>query len=409
MRVARLASSAITGALWGALVPIVALLALEPAEYGSFSTIYLFFAYGVSLQYSFVSEAWARARGRYRSATARADYSTALFALAAVVSIFAFGVAMFLPRVDAVAGWLAASVLFGVYRNGSRYYWLAQGIVRRVILSDLLGIIAFAGVFLPQLNLERMDRLAIAWAASTVVGAVGLGLPALRRGSGPSRWWRTHKNDIVPLLSDSTLMDAGAIGAPFLLVGFMGPQNFGLYRGIANAAMPVRLLLDPIRPAVGRRSREFFFRKAVLCLVGATTILIAAACYVALQLIVPAIPYRLGTLSEMVVFAAPSALFAAASFVGTLYYIVCRTNAGRRTIMRGRIWQTALVFCMPVAGFATFGLEGAIWGFAGSAAVSSIIWMFLAAPRNRSRIAFADTKLIRRRRALCDSRMHVDK
>jgi hypothetical protein len=176
-------------------------------------------------------------------------------------------------------------------------------------------------------------------------------------------------------------MDLGAIGAPFLLVGFMGPANFGLYRGIANAAMPVRLVLDPLRPALGRRPQAFFFGKSALWLIGITTLVVATACYVALEFLVSGFSIRLGTLTELSVFALPSATFAAASFVGTLYYIVCRTNSDRRTIMTGRICQTVVVMALPVLGFATLGLEGAIWGFAISASVSAVIWMMLAVPR----------------------------
>lgn len=380
MRVAYLAASAISGALWGAMVPIVALLTLQPLEYGSFSTIYLFFAYGVSLQYSFVSEAWARARGKYRAATARADYSNALFALALAVSIVALAVAVLVPELAPVASWLSLAVLFGIYRNGARYYWMAQGVVRRVILSDLLGISAFVSVFVLLPRRDDIWSLSIAWGVSAMAGAVGLGLPLLRRGRGPCRWWKTHKQDIVPLLFDSVLMDAGAIGAPFLLVGFMGPANFGLYRGIANAAMPVRLLLDPLRPAVGRRPQRFFFSGLVMGLVGVITVFIALACYFALEWVVPALPFGLGTLSEMTAFAAPAGLFSAASFLGTLYYIVCRTSSPKATIMRGRISQTLLVIAMPIVGYFSLGLEGAIWGFAGSAAISSLIWMALASP-----------------------------
>jgi O-antigen/teichoic acid export membrane protein len=378
---ARLASSALIGALLGALVPIVALLLLEPAKYGAFSTIYLLFAYGVSLQYSVVSEAWARARRKYRKATAWANYSTALFVLAATVAIVAFLVSLLVPELQAVAGWLGAAVFLSVYRSGARYYWMSLGMVRRVICSDLFGIAAFVGAFILLRGSEPIVVLAIAWSLSALASAVGVGLPALHRGAGPLLWWRTHKREIGPLLSDSTLMDLGAIGAPFLLVGFMGAANFGLYRGIANAAMPVRLVLDPLRPALGRRPQAFFFGKSALWLIGITTLVVATACYVALEFLVSGFSIRLGTLSELSVFALPSATFAAASFVGTLYYIVCRTNSDRRTIMTGRICQTVVVMALPVLGFATLGLEGAIWGFAISASVSAVIWMMLAVPR----------------------------
>lgn len=380
MRLARLASSAVTGALLGALIPIFALLLLAPANYGAFSTIYLFFAYGVSLQYSIVSETWARARRQYQKATAWPDYSTALFALAGTVALAALVASLLVAELRAVAGHLGVAVLFGVYRSGARYYWLARGMIRRIVVSDLLGVMAFVGVFFIMRTSESIVLLATAWSLPMVASSVGLGLPSLRRRRGLLRWWRTHHREIKPLLSDSLLMDAGAIGAPFLLVGFMGAEKFGLYRGIANAAMPVRLLLDPLRPALGRKPRAFYFRKSVIWLLGCTTLVIGAACYLALEFIVPSLSIRSGTLSEMSVFALPAAVFASANFVGTVYYIACRTNSGRKAILTGRICQTTVVVAMPIFGFVTQGLEGAIWGFAISASVSALIWLFLAVP-----------------------------
>lgn len=394
MRVARLAFSALIGAAWGALVPIVALVLLGPASYGSFSTVYLLFAYGVSLQYSVVSEAWARARGKYRRKTAWADYSTALFTLAGIVGVVAVTVSLFFPELRALAGWLGAAIFFGVYRNGARYYWLALGMTRRVIWSDLLGIGAFIGFFMMLRSSEPLAMLVIAWSISAFASVIGLGLPSLRRTSWPLGWWRAHKREIGPLLADSTLMDAGAIGAPFLLVGFMGPANFGLYRGIANAAMPVRLVLDPLRPSLGRRRPALFFKRSALWLIVTMTLIIGVACFLVLEFLVPQLSIRLGTLSELSIFALPSAVFAGASFLGTLYYIVCRTNCDRTTIMTGRICQTAVVLSMPVVGFATLGLVGAIWGFALSASISAVVWMVLARPRDQDRERVADQKVL---------------
>jgi lysylphosphatidylglycerol synthetase-like protein (DUF2156 family) len=202
-------------------------------------------------------------------------------------------------------------------------------------------------------------------------------------------------------------MDVGAIGAPFLLAGFMGPKNFGLYRGVANAAMPVRLMLDPLRPTIGRKPSEFFFRKSVLWMIIGVTFIIAALCYLALEFLVPRLPMRLGTLSELVVFSYQAAAFTAASFVGTLFYIVCRNNGSRRTIMAGRISQTLLVVAMPVFGFMSLGLTGAVWGFALSASLSAVIWLLLAIPRDRTTVRQVMRGQVYARRKL-QSRLTLD-
>lgn len=380
MRLARLALSAVAGSFLGAVIPIAALVLLAPASYGSFSTIYLFFAYGVSLQYSIVSEAWARARREDESGFNWAHYSVTLGALAAVVALAAFVTSLLIPELRSVAWLLGLAVLFGVYRSGARYYWLALSSIRRVVLSDLVGIIALVVAFTLLHHQEPILGLAAAWCLSTGASAAALGFPLLRRGTGPSSWLRKYGRQIKPLLADSLLMDAGAIGTPFLLAGFMGADKFGIYRGIANAAMPVRLMVDPLRPALGRKAPEFFFRKTSMWLIGGVTGAIGVACYFALAWLLPGLPVRLGTLSELVIYAEPAAIFAAANFVGTVFYIVCRTNADRKTIMIGRICQTIAVVAMPVIGFFSQGLSGAIWGFAISASVSGLIWVVLAVP-----------------------------
>ena len=56
----RLASSATSDGIFGALIAVLALLVLQPGEYGLFSIVYLTFAFGISLQYSVINEAWAQ-------------------------------------------------------------------------------------------------------------------------------------------------------------------------------------------------------------------------------------------------------------------------------------------------------------------------------------------------------------
>lgn len=380
MRVLAVATSALIGAFWGATVPVLALVLLAPAQYGSFSAIYLIFAYGISLQYSIISEAWARAHGKYRKPTNWSSYSSALSTLAAVIGIVAIAVSLIFVELRELAVWLGLAVGLGVYRSGARYHRMTIGATRRVISADLLGILSFTAVLVSWDGADRVAVLAVAWATSGLMSLITLGLPSLRRGSGPFNWWNLHKKEITPLLADSTLMDVGAIGAPFLLAGFMGPTNFGLYRGVANAAMPVRLLIDPLRPTIGRKPSEFFFKRLVFAGICGITLALAAGCYVALEYVVPRLPMRLGTLSELVIFSPQASVFTAASFVGTLFYVVCRNNGTRWTILTGRITQTLLVVLMPIIGFASLGLVGAVWGFSLSALLSAVTWMYLSMP-----------------------------
>jgi hypothetical protein len=385
LRLAHLASSTITGALLGTVIPIGALVMLTPSNYGAFSTIYLFFAYGVSLQYSIVSEAWTRGNRRERIEAVWPGYSATLGTLAMMVALAAFVTCQLISEVRSVAWWLSIAVLLGIYRSGTRYYWLANGATRRVVLSDILGIAGLGVGFVVLQSEGPIVQVAAAWSLSTIASAAAMGFPLLQRGAGPLAWWRARSCEIKPLLADSLLMDIGAIGTPFLLAGSMGAEGFGIYRGIANASMPVRLLVDPLRPALGRKNRDYFVRGVPAIGIISATGIVGLGSYFALSWLVPNLPLELGTLSSLEAYASPAAIFASANLVGTIFYIVCRTNADRREIMVGRLFQTLVVVCMPLFGFFMQGISGAIWGFALSALMSALVWVALTAGLLRGR------------------------
>lgn len=385
----RIATSALFGGLLSALVPIVALLLLEPARYGLFSIVYLIFAFGLSVQYSSLSEAWARNRRdpglddlgeATRPVSDWAAYSGMLLTIA-----FAFGIAATITaylveglRSDALL--LGGAVLAAVYRNGARYFAAAERSITRVLISDIAGIVTFTGALaLTWGNL--VSSITIPWLVSGIAGSVVLRLPRVRRGSGPISWVSDHKHHIRPLLVDSLLMDAGAIGTPFLLAGFMGPTRFGVYRAVSNVALPVRLLIDPLRPILGRLPRaRVLDRKATTFLLAASFVL-SGACFVVLLLVVPAIPVSLGTLSSLTAFAVPCSIFVIGSLLGTVYYIVCRAHAPHSRILLGRVVQTLAVIALPLLGAAIWGLSGAIWGFTISSCLSAAVWASIARAR----------------------------
>jgi hypothetical protein len=374
----RLASSAVSGGIYGALTPIVALLLLEPSAYGLFSVVYLIFAFGVSLQYSIISEAWARARKIQAEGNSWTDYSTALSVLSALAGATALVAALTIPELSSNAWALAGAVLFALYRNGIRYHSVAEGQISRVLISDAAGIVAFAIALVAARDESHLSSVTLAWLAAGLAGSLVLSRPRLRWGFGLLRWSRIHVGEIRPLLLDSIFMDLGAIGTPFLLAGFMGATRFGIYRAVSNAALPVRLLIDPLRPTLGRMRPEQLFGRSVTALIASVSIVLAAASYFALTVVVPRLGFRVGTLSSLVEYAPATSIFVIGSLLGTVYYIACRTNASQRGILTGRVFQTLVVVIMPIAGYAFFNLAGAIWGFAISSVVSAGAWIALA-------------------------------
>lgn len=379
-RLAGFALSSATGALCNALPPVVAVLLLQPTEYGLFSIPYLAYAFGVSLQYSVVSEAWARLHARGAGTTTWRDYSSALGMLAALVGLIAVVICVIVPNLRASTPFVFGAVTFAVYQNGARYYRVATGSLRRVLASDVAGILGFVVGMLALGWLPHVSWIAGAWLLGGAAAFVVLGLPRFAWGSGLFAWSRRNHRMIRPLLGDSLLMDAGAIGTPFLLAGLMEARDFGIYRAVANVAMPVRLLIEPLRPVIGRMAprRLYALRSTVLIL--ASGVALSTACYLVLVLVLPRLDFQLGTLVALVPHALPTSLFVAGNLWVTIYYVVCRTNATHRRLMVGRLAQTALVVVLPIAGFLVGGLAGGIWGFGVSSVLSAGVWAVLARP-----------------------------
>ncbi len=377
-RLTGFALSGTTGALYAALAPILALLLLQPTEYGLFSIPYLVFAFGVSLQYSIISEAWARQGVHGARSAAWPEYSSALATLSAIVGATAVLISLLFPDLRHSAILMGSAVFLAVYQNGARYYRVANGSLRRALLSDLMGTAAFVIALVLFAGQPPLVWIAIAWLSGGAAATVVLGLPRLVWGVGLVSWSRRHGSAIRPLLFDSLLMDAGAIGTPFLLAAFMGARDFGIYRAVSNVAMPVRLLVEPLRPALGRLAPQRLFSAWASLTILGTGLALAAACYLVLVYVIPGFNLQLGTLIALIPHALPTSLFVAGNLYGTVYYIGCRTNSTHRQIMFGRISQTVLVFLLPVVGFAIVGLSGAVWGFALSSLMSSVVWMAIA-------------------------------
>ena len=378
MRFARLAWSAASGGLFSALTPITAVLLLPPTRYGLFSIVYLVFAFGISLQYSIVNEAWARNRAPSVSDAEWTAFSGALISLSALVAIAATVIAFVLPGLRAAAFFLALSVFFALNRNGSRYHSVAVGVWRRVVISDSAGIAAFAVALVVLDDLPGIQRVAASWFASALVAFAVLKLPRFARGAGPVTWARRHAGAIRTLLADSLLMDFGAIGTPFILAGFLGAAPFGTYRAVSNAALPVRLLVDPVRPILGAMHARVLFSRGGLLAVGGVAAFLTGASFTLLEYVIPRIGFSIGTLSSLVPFAAPAAAFVTGSFLGTVFYIACRTKATRRALLIGRAVQTGVVVVAPLLGFSLGGLNGAIWGFAISSLAAAASWTLIA-------------------------------
>lgn len=377
MRRSLLINSA-AGALNSALVPIFALVFLAPAEYGRFSIVYLVFAFGISLQLSLVGEAWVRSLEAPEIPSASRELffgvlgwvCLVLFIAGIVAGIFAFG-----ARPDLwVLG--AAGASLGIQRLGARYHSVYEHRFRRVLASDSAGIALFVLTILVGVwtgGYEPTALVLLAWALSSLAAALVFGLPRLVSIPRLVRWVRERWRVIRVLVTDSTLLDLGNIVTPLVLAGFLGKTNFGIYRGLSSVAVPVSLLMDPLRPSLAKTPARQLVRLPFALLLSVVGLVLAGAAYVVLVVILPVLPFSLGTLNALTPFALAAACYVFFFFTGYPYYIAYRVNSSGREILLGRITQTVFAVVLPLVGFFWDGLNGAIWGFTGTAVVSTFV------------------------------------
>ena len=355
-------------------VQVFALVTLAPASFGLFSIQYLLFALGSSLSLSLISEAWLRADLRGGGRTEWAEYSSAVVYLALATGSVTLVVSLLVPDLRPVAGLGALAVAAAIYRGAARYYSVRIGQSRGVLVGDFVGLAAALALWVPLFASGNRElwMMTMVWAVASLGSAVLSKPPRILAPSMLRVWRRNHSQEIRQLLRDSLLMDAGAIGTPYLLLPMLGLNDFGIYRAISNVAAPVRLVLNPLRPqlALASLSSQRTWRR--ICVVVSISLLFGAGAYYGL-LAVGFLGLALGSLTEIVVFALPAAVFVSASFWGQYYMIVARGRLEARRLLAGRLAQTVMVIIFPVVGVITAGLSGAIWGYA----IATVLWAFM--------------------------------
>ncbi|KQV06130.1 hypothetical protein [Leifsonia sp. Root112D2] len=361
-------------------VQLLGLVALAPVEFGFFSIQYLFFALASSVCLSVVCEPWLRTDLHEKHRSSWRDYSSALFYLSLLAGIVTAIVSIAIVDLRVVAATGAVAVIAATYRSGARYHEVRMGRWRRVLRADTAGLVVTVAVWavLYGLGERGLLGLSLAWAVGALVSAVLSPLPFPQRPLSIRTWVATHKRQIAPLLRDSTLMDLGAIGTPFAVAPLMGIANFGVYRAVSNVAAPVRLVLNPLRPTLAgaplttHRHAKRVWASAVV------SVAFGLAAYGAL-LVIGSTGLNLGSLSAVVTYAAPTALFVTANFLGHYYYIIARTHMRGGPLLVGRVVQTVLAIVFPLAGAAFFGLSVAIWAYAIATLTSGLTWFILVA------------------------------
>jgi len=363
-----------------ALVPqLVALVSLDAVEYGAFSAVYLVFALGTSVALSAVAEAAVRSSTASGGDVDWESYSNTAGALAVVFGLIAVGVAAAVSTPQALVG-AGLAVCASTYRVPIRYHEVRAGMLGKAVLADVLTVVvtlaAFAALVLSGLGRNAGVALT-AWALGGLAAAfVHVRLNWSMFGQFV-RWFRTEREHITPLLSESLLMDLGSIGTPFVLLPGLGISAFGVYRGVSNVAAPVRLVLGPLRPIMATRSTRSLISPRTLSLVVAASAVMGVLAAVAL-LLIEASGLALGVLSQLAPFAVPVGMFVAATTASMYVYIVARLSPYATGMLTARIAQTVFATALPLVGNVVGGLSGAIWGLTVSTVAAFVIWLPVA-------------------------------
>jgi hypothetical protein len=355
---------------------VLAMVTLEPRLFGAFSLVYLAAALGQSVAASVVLDPWLVVDADARSAPhVQRGYDASLVWMAVLSALVAGAVGAVATGAPWVAVLGAVAAAAALHRSGNRYRAMAERDYRPVVLGDALGlltVLAGAGAAIALGGLDLLGAFAV-WSASAVAAAIVHRRPASGSPRVAARWVRERWPRIRALLVDSSLMDLGAIGTPYVIGGLAGLSALGIYRGVSNVAAPVRLVLGPLRPVIV----EARMTRARWAMVAGASLVFGVGAWAAL-LLLEAMSWELGTLDDLAPLAVPTAVFVAANCMGHTAYLVARGSAGIGGLMLGRLIQTVLAVAVPIAGVLLAGVAGAAWGLAGATACSAAAWTCVA-------------------------------
>lgn len=363
-------------------VQLLALVTLEPAEFGSFSIQYLLFAFSSTLVFSLVSEAWLRADLVSSGTTNWREYSSATLYVASVTGLVTVAVSFLVEPLRPIAIIGAIAVCASVYRTSARFYSVRKLEMAGVLAGDIAGLVITLGSWavLQSVGVHSLVMMSSAWAAGAIASALASKAPRILRPRSLADWMRLHHAQIRTLLGDSLLANVGAIGTPYLLAPMLGLAQFGVYRAVSNAAAPVRLVLVPLGPRIAaapmHRQRS---ARRILPVLG-VSIIFGVAAYVAL-LMIEVWGLHLGAVSALTKYAAPTGIFVAANFIAYYLSIVARAHLSTQRLLIGRISYAVFGLLVPLAAASAWGLSGAIWGYTACTALSSFVWLVLVAHR----------------------------
>jgi hypothetical protein len=359
------------------IIQLIAVLSCDPADYGSFSLIYIIWALFLSLAVSFVSEPWVvESRRRTIGWETYAQPSMFLAVGAGVVtfSACAWEVGLELSALFSLA------VLCGIYRTLARFYSAFLREQRYLIPVDLVYVlVAMACWASIGGSGSPLEGIALSWLAGGLVACVL---------SRPVRWphfrlarawvcdsWQTMRG----LLADMLLLNVGTIVTPLVLRVPMGAANFGLYRLQSTLAVPTRLIMAPIRPLLGNRPLRWHYQaRNVVALIG-LSVGLGALMFIGLGWL-----GRTHLMEESVIHAAAEhyrleiSLFVSATLPTMYLNSVNRIGISARGLIVQRGVHLVGLVGGPILGFLVGGVGGAMWGAIAAEVSQTLVYLVLS-------------------------------
>ena len=363
-------------------LPILAMLVLQPAQYGAFSLVYLAGALANTLQLSTVSEVWVRAGTDTNAENSWNRFSNATIlvgvaggAVAAVVALISTETRPYWPL-------LFVAVFAQVYANGSSFRALRLFDWRYVLPSGALGSAAVlaSAVALFALPTVGLLEVLLSWVLVKVAMLLGARPPRRLDVRESFAWLRTNKKDITTLVSDGAIANLSNLGPPYMVAPILGLAHFGTYRALENLSAPMRTVISSLRPALTRLPLRRLGSVRLAIQVGLGSLLIGVIAFLALR----GLEYTgldLGTLNSLYPYAPLVALYMTAITLWNLYPLLARQVAASRHVITLRASLSVVAILGPVGGALGWGLPGALWGQIIHIWIAALAWWILV---NRS-------------------------
>lgn len=358
-----LAMLLVIGSIYSIFATTAGMLLLDPELYGRFSLVYAVYALGSTLALSAVSEAWTRWGNRQDEATTNA-YIWSLGVITAFSGLLVTISAWFVFQDLLVVVSAGAATSVNVYRGSIRYRLVALGKLGSSVVGDAISLILSIGILVPLIFWTRTTDTTAIMTAWAIGGAVPLVWWSPRSGSaraGLTFWWHHYRVSAGVLVRDSAIAMINNSLMPYVLAPVLGLANFGIYRGIGNVTVVLRLIVSGLRPLIGYRPREFWTSNRTFALTLIVGLAGGGAVSLALY-VMGETSWKIGTLTDLPPYAVIAGGIVAATGVSNFINVIARVYVEPRALLYGRMLTSAVAISAPLIGALMFGLQGALLG-----------------------------------------------